>query len=246
MGRPAKNLIGQRFGKLIVVERAGSTSDGHAKWKCKCDCGNFTEVSSNSLTKKNNSTKSCGCWKIEKAKEKGNINRIKDISNQRFGKLIALKCVGGTGQSALWKCKCDCGNEIITTSHHLISGNTKSCGCLQSTGEEIISKILSHYNILFEKQKTFKTCIFKNTKGIARFDFFLPQFNRLIEYDGIQHYQTTQGGWNTEETLKYVQQHDQEKNQWAKEHNIPLVRIPYWERDNITLDLILGDKYLVK
>lgn len=35
------------------------------------------------------------------------------------------------------------------------------------------------------------------------------------------------------------------KNEWAKEHNIPLVRIPYWERDKITLDMILGDKYLV-
>ena len=61
MGRPAKNLIGQRFGKLVVIERAGSTSDGHAKWKCKCDCGNFTEVRGDSL--RNGSISSCGCMK---------------------------------------------------------------------------------------------------------------------------------------------------------------------------------------
>lgn len=35
------------------------------------------------------------------------------------------------------------------------------------------------------------------------------------------------------------------KNEWAKKHNIPLVRIPYWERDKITLDMILKDEYLV-
>ena len=39
---------------------------------------------------------------------------------------------------------------------------------------------------------------------------------------------------------------DKEKNQYAIEHNIPLVRIPYTERDNITLDMLLGDKYLIK
>jgi hypothetical protein len=39
---------------------------------------------------------------------------------------------------------------------------------------------------------------------------------------------------------------DKIKNNYAKEKNIPLVRIPYWERDNITLDLIMGNKYLIK
>ena len=40
------------------------------------------------------------------------------------------------------------------------------------------------------------------------------------------------------------EQRDEEKNQWAKRHNIPLVRIPYYERDNITLEMLLGDEYL--
>ena len=35
------------------------------------------------------------------------------------------------------------------------------------------------------------------------------------------------------------------RNQWAAAHNIPLVRIPYWEKDNITLEMLLGDKYLM-
>ena len=55
-----------------------------------------------------------------------------------------------------------------------------------------------------------------------------------------------QKNWNNSEIdFKLSQQRDQEKNEYAFSHNISLVRIPYWERDNITLDLILGDKYLI-
>ena len=82
-----------------------------------------------------------------------------------------------------------------------------------------------------------------------RFDFALLNQNkkivRLIEFDGEQHYTDIQGLWNSKETLEEIQKRDQEKNNWAKEHNISLVRIPYWERDNITLDILLGDKYLI-
>jgi hypothetical protein len=56
----------------------------------------------------------------------------------------------------------------------------------------------------------------------------------------------TWGAWETKYGLEDQQIRDRLKNQYAKEHNIPLVRIPYWERDKITLDMILGDKYLVE
>lgn len=241
MGRPAKDYTGQHFEKLTVIERVGSSSDGHAKWKCQCDCGKITEINSNQMYK----IKSCGCETIKKAKQRGNLNRIKNITNQRFGKLIAIECIGGNGNSALWKCQCDCGNKnFITTSAHLISGNTKSCGCLKSQGENIIILILQSNNIIFEQQKTFKDCIL-STGGLARYDFFLPEYNRLIEYDGYQHYFIT-GGWNNQENFQKVRQSDIEKNQYCIKHNIPLVRIPYTERDNITLQMLLGDQYLVK
>ena len=52
-------------------------------------------------------------------------------------------------------------------------------------------------------------------------------------------------GWNTYEKYQYTLKNDLKKNQIAKDNNIPLVRIPYWERDNITLKLLLEDKYLI-
>ena len=55
-----KNLVGQKFNQLLVLEDSGLRSaDGCIKWKCKCDCGNFTNVITTRLI--NGTTKSCGC-----------------------------------------------------------------------------------------------------------------------------------------------------------------------------------------
>ena len=238
MGRSAINLIGQRFGRLTVIERVENANDGHARWLCQCDCGNTTIVSSNVL--KRGHCKSCGCLNKETASKKA-LNSYKDLTNQTFGKLTAKKYLGSSGKgSALWLCSCACGNNnFITTSHHLISGNTQSCGCLKSKGEEKIVLLLQQYNITYEAQKIF------DDLPLKRFDFYLPDLNRLIEFDGEQHYQSS-GGWNTIKNVELIQKRDKEKNEYALSRNIPLVRIPYWERDNITLEMIMGDKYLVK
>ena len=60
------------------------------------------------------------------------IGKIKDITNQRFGKFIALKykyCKKGEG--AMWECICDCGKTAIVSGHNLRLGRIKSCGCLK-------------------------------------------------------------------------------------------------------------------
>lgn len=56
--------------------------------------------------------------------------KIVDITGQKFGRLTALRRVGSNGHSALWLCKCDCGNETVVTLSHLKGGQTRSCGCL--------------------------------------------------------------------------------------------------------------------
>lgn len=56
----------------------------------------------------------------------------RDITGQRFGKLVAIRAEGRTlDRRELWLCKCDCGNTALTRKRNLITGNTKSCGCLR-------------------------------------------------------------------------------------------------------------------
>ena len=55
----------------------------------------------------------------------------KDLSNQRFGKLVAIERTGSRNRRALWMCICDCGNRKEVSSSHLVRGQTKSCGCLK-------------------------------------------------------------------------------------------------------------------
>lgn len=56
--------------------------------------------------------------------------RIKDLSGQRFGKLVAISYIrSDSNGNALWLCRCDCGNEPIVAGKDLRSGNTHSCGC---------------------------------------------------------------------------------------------------------------------
>lgn len=246
IGRPAKDLTGQCFGNLIVIKRKGSTNDGHALWECECQCKDKKIVykSSNQLRR---GTPSCGCLVSQLISEAAK-KQYNNLSEQRFGKLVAKEYVKINKPGAWWRCECDCGNKnFITTAHHLISGNTKSCGCLNSLGELIIQNILIDNQILFIKEKSFNDLHYDNNiNSHPRFDFYLPELNRLIEFDGTQHSYQTNLNWEKNISLEERQQRDKIKNEWAAAHNIPLVRIPYWERDNITLEMIIGDKYLVE
>jgi hypothetical protein len=58
-------------------------------------------------------------------------HRLKDITGQRFGRLVALEMVGfDKGRSSVWRLVCDCGKEKITSRKTLVHKNVRSCGCL--------------------------------------------------------------------------------------------------------------------
>ena len=121
---------------------------------------------------------------------------------------------------------------------------TQSCGCISSSiGETNIQTILKENNIEYKKEYCIKEI------GNLRFDFAIIENDaivRLIEFDGIQHYHDRSGVWNREDSLERRQERDNRKNRWAIDNNIPLVRIPYWERDKITLEMLMDSKYEVK
>ena len=225
-----KDLTGQRFGRLTVLKQAERIHMKGPKWLCQCDCGNITKVFGKDLRSGN--TQSCGCLHKEFCY---NLH-FRDLSGQRFGKLVCLEHIGYDKFShAIWKCKCDCGNIAETSSPNLINGHTMSCGCLKSHGEAQIKSILQQNNIRFVSQKMFEDCRFPDTGKKARFDFYINN-SYVIEYDGILHFETKNSGWNNDNEFARTKERDAFKNQYCKDHNIPLIRIPYTKLDNITLD----------
>ena len=122
--------------------------------------------------------------------------------------------------------------------NHLVSGHTQSCGCLKSKGEQLIIQILIDLNINFITQKTFYDCLNPENTINLKFDFYLPDYNCCIEYDGEQHFKSIKhfGG---EEKFQRQQQLDNIKNQYCKNNNIKLIRIPYTDFNKLNQQYII-------
>ena len=233
-----KILIGQIFNWLTVID-GPIMKNGRKYWKCKCKCGKEKIIRDDSL--KNGSTKSCGCYKNQIFIENNKKRQTLDLTNQKFGLLTAIKPTQNRKDGrVIWECKCDCGNVIHVDTHSLQQQKTLSCGCLRSKGELAIQKILEENNICFEQQKSFNSCIFQESGYLAKFDFYVNN-KYIIEYDGKQHfkYDKNTHSWNTEKNLKSVQERDAFKNQWCKDNNIPLIRIPYTHYKDLCIEDLL-------
>lgn len=235
-----EDLTGQKFGRLTVVEYdpEHSKTTHRSAWKYQCECGAVLSRTAHDLKTglKDGQIQSCGCY----VKEFAHKTRFKDLTGQRFGKLTCIDWFTNDNGRTWWNCQCDCGGKIATAADRLLRGQTQSCGCYKgrSIGEENIAQILREHNIEYSRGYNFLECRYRY------FDFYLPQYNRLIEFDGIQHYEEVEA-WESRDNLSSRQNRDKEKNKYAVEHNIELIRIPYWERDQITLDMLLGDQYLI-
>lgn len=182
------DLTGNVYGRLTVIKRGKNIGKATA-WLCKCSCGNPDLVLIRGDHLKSGVTQSCGCLHKESFSNIAKNNKV-DLLNKRFGYLTVIEETPlRYHNSIVWKCLCDCGNEVLVPNNHLQDGNRRSCGCIGSSeGEKKIFELLLTNNILFEREKVFLDQNFSDTKAHGRYDFYLPEFNRLIEFDGEQHY----------------------------------------------------------
>lgn len=117
-----ENLAGQRFGKLLVIERAPNLGK-YTAWLCKCDCGEFKVVPAYRL--KSGQTASCGC---------ANRIEVQIEAGRRYGMLEAICLVPQPKtRKRYWLCRCDCGNLKYIPEYCLQTGQSSSCGCQKST-----------------------------------------------------------------------------------------------------------------
>ena len=223
-------LIGQKINKWTVLDIVYTREKPDAI--CKCECG--TEKPVNLRTLLTGSSKDCGCGRKQKLRD----TKTKNLVGQKFGKLTVLELLSESTKShrRQYICKCDCGNEVITTSTYLITGQTRSCGCLNSYYNSYIQKFLNKLKIKYEPEYTIYI-----GKSRYRFDFYLPKYNLMIEYDGEQHYKPMRYHNDKDrniEDLAKRKKRDEIKNKYCQDNNINLLRIPYYEKENIDFIII--------
>ena len=236
------NLKGQRFGRLVVIEKFYDTEhqykNRNARWICQCDCGNQKIIVGTDL--RNGKTQSCGCLHKEQLSKKLGL----DLIGKQFGKLTIIKQLPSENKRTMWLCQCECGNTTIARSWDLQNGDKLSCGCIKSYGESLIHKILTNLNYQFKTEYKFND-LKSNEGGYLRFDFAIFKNNQLyalIEYDGEQHFNIT-SGWNNNEYHKQLIIRDQIKNDYCQSHNIPLIRFNYLMlKNNLITENLIKEK----
>ena len=127
----------------------------------------------------------------------------------------------------------ECGKEFLTSFGAFVKQQGQccpECSMSESRGEREIRHVLENDCIKFEQEFSFADCRDKNP---LPFDFYLPDYNILIEYQGAQHYEVVErfGG---HEGFLLRQKHDKIKLEYCLINDITLIIIPYWDFYNIT------------
>jgi hypothetical protein len=138
-----------------------------------------------------------------------------------------------SGDSVWWKCK-DCGYEWKAIIDNMNKNRTCS-RCSETKGEKAIDKVLINNHVNYIYHHTFPDCKFIN---VLEYDFYLPNYNIAIEYQGRQHYEPVdfagKGQKWAEEQFILNQKRDEIKRDYCNKNNIKLLEIPYWHFDNIS------------
>lgn len=237
------NYIEKSFNSYKVIDYDEEKTEryGRQYYKCLClECNQLFSARYDKIgTKGLVSCKKCA----KKVREKN--PKVKIEINKQYGDFIVLKDLGYIYPSThmrYWECQCvHCKTLKNIAQDHLNTCNN-TCFCQTSTqGEKKIAELLKNNNINFSQEYIFSDF------PKARFDFAVRDYSGeiqfLIEYDGFQHFQETP---MCSDSLKDRQEKDLRKNDYCKRNNIPLIRIPYTELNNLTLqDLMLDSKYKI-
>ena len=209
-----KNLVGMRFGSLVVESYARQEGKKHF-WNCICDCGNKIEANGKVLRAGNRT--SCGC-----ARRKIKLtNRKHDLTNKQFGKLLAIEPVN----HSRWRCRCECGTYKDVKTSDLVRGFVTSCGCtsLNFSGSKCENEIKDFVTSLVPSLTVQKAKILKNTETnrSREIDIYIPELNLGIEYNGSAFHTSKGSKFNINKSKYY----HRDKFLQAKSQGIRLITV---------------------
>ncbi len=205
--------------------------------RCKIDgCGYKWEAYPTHILN-NSGCPICGIKKIGDKLRKTHEEYVSEVFS--FNPNIeVLGIYANNNVKILHRCKIDDYKWYATPSNILQGQCCPKCN--YSNGESAIANWLNKNNIAHKPQETFENC---KDKYVLRFDFYLPDYNICIEYNGKQHYEPVDyfGG---KDAFEYIVKHDKIKEDYCKENNILLITIPYfadvYEELEKMYELIIG------
>lgn len=207
--------------ELLELDEVRSTKK-EKYWKTKCpQCGEIQSVRSGKIGQL---CKSCA------SKHNRQCRQISCITDDLTGKTFGYwKVLHKTNKSNFWHCKCqNCGTERDVFRGSLTSGDSKSCGCINSWGEEYIIQLLEELNIKYKRQISFEDLRSKKNYKLF-FDFGIYDKNDnlicLIEFDGQQHYSYHNDWYRTIDEFHDAQERDNLKNKYCDKKQIKLFRL---------------------
>lgn len=208
--------------------------------KYRCPEGHIGEMRLNNFVYNKRCPK---CAKIIMAnKFKFTPNQVIEEVNKTGGQIINPEEYVNINTKNLRFICLECGNEFVSSLKHFIQHGGQRCpDCTgsESLGERKVRKYLEDHNIKFEQEKWFDDCRDINP---LPFDFYLPDYNMIIEFDGQQHFcETNFFG----EYYEIRQRHDKMKNAYCQTKGIYLIRIPY-TRINKVDEILDEELYLHK
>lgn len=216
---------GEKYGKLTVIKYE-YTKDDKKFYSFKCDCGKEKIIQAGRV--KRGAISSCGC-----------SNSSVEVG-QKYGNLTVINFDRVVKKKRFYNCKCDCGNEIIYPGTLIKRGLRTHCGCLKYVpnipfkNEARVFNILKLNNIIFHHNYNVSK-INKLEKNRFRIDFYIPEKNIILEYDGPQHFNPVKFGDMSWEDAKEKFQNQQIRDKYIKE---------FCNKENIKLINIDGRKYV--
>jgi len=168
------------------------------------------------------------------------INEIKELLYKNNNNVIIIESTyESISKKSKFICKI-CNNEWITLTRSVIYGVTDCPKCNKSHGEKYIEDYLIKNTIKYITQHTFDQC--KNKRKLP-FDFYLPDYNLCIEFDGYLHYFPWNNDQKSIEKFNNTKHNDKIKDLFCRDNNIKIIRIPYTEFKELKtkLDIIFTD-----
>ena len=179
----AYDLTGKTFGELYVVEKAEKQDrNGGVWWRCECSCGRSYEVPATLLV----TGKRTHCGGKDHAKNYA----FMDITGRRFHRLMALEPTKKRDEkgSVIWRCRCECGNEVEVAYNSLMYSEIKSCGCRKAEHNKALGGFLTRVGGTSLDLLNSRKLPVNNTSGVKGVYFIRGRYVAKIVFQKKQYF----------------------------------------------------------